>query len=46
MKDYDGLPTDNNTHAPTRTLKAATTSRQNKTVSNIIYTVTEDTYIP
>jgi hypothetical protein len=44
-KGYNGRTIGNKTRDPARTRKVAT-NRPNKTVSNIIYTITKDTYIP
>jgi hypothetical protein len=41
-KDYEGRPTHNRTPAPERTFKAPTTNKSNKTVSNIIYRVSQE----
>jgi hypothetical protein len=46
MSDYDGRPAHSRTPTPTRTLKAATIRKPNKIVSNILYAITECTYIP
>jgi hypothetical protein len=43
--DYDGLPAHKRTPTPPRIIKAATTSKPNKTKSNIIHTINEYIYI-